>query len=44
MTRELEGLERAFPDLVERDDYFYELPEGFPAIPLSFSLRAEKPD
>jgi SAM-dependent methyltransferase len=34
---------RAFPDLVERDDYFFELPEGFPAIPLSFSLRAEKP-
>jgi SAM-dependent methyltransferase len=35
---------RAFPDLVERDDYFFELPDGFPAIPLSFSLRAEKPD
>ncbi len=35
---------RAFPDLVARDDYFYELPKGFPAIPLSFSLRAEKPD
>jgi len=34
---------RAFPDLVERDDYFFELPNGFPAIPLSFSLRAEKP-
>jgi len=34
---------RAFPDLVERDENFFELPDGFPAIPLSFSLRAEKP-
>lgn len=33
---------QAFPDLVEQDRYFYALPEGFPRIPLSFSLKAGK--
>lgn len=33
---------QAFPDLVEQDPYFYALPEGFPRIPLSFSLKAGK--
>lgn len=34
---------RAFPELVARDRYYFELPEGFPRMPLSFSIRAHKP-
>jgi SAM-dependent methyltransferase len=32
------------PDLVQRDDGMWVLPEGRPSMPLSFSLRARRPE
>lgn len=32
-----------WPALVERDDGMWELPEGWPKMPLSFSIKATKP-
>ena len=33
---------RAFPMMVETGEDLFELPEGFPRIPLSYSLKAVK--
>ncbi len=33
---------RCVPGLVKQDEYFYRLPDGWPNIPLSFSIRAVK--
>ncbi len=33
---------RGVPGLVKRDDHYYGLPDGWPGIPLSFSIRAVK--
>jgi SAM-dependent methyltransferase len=34
---------KIFPNAVEADDGMFRLPDGYPRIPLSFSLRASKP-